>query len=172
MGGYGSTRWDWHTKATTVEDCLQLDANRWMREGIIKWDTWKRGLWCWYRGDEWVSTIGYEVDTRDRARPWVRLYYTSTESGAKCDYRIPLQTTAVYFGGHRWWYTCPGQGCWRRVGKLYLPPGGLYFGCRHCYKLTYTSCQESHKYDSLFAGIGAQMGLSGAQVARLFKRRF
>jgi len=31
------------------------------------------------------------------------------------------------------------------VGKLYLPPGGKYFGCRHCYNLTYKSCQESDK---------------------------
>jgi hypothetical protein len=30
---------------------------------------------------------------------------------------------------------------------LYLPPGGEVFGCRHCYGLTYESCQQSHKYD-------------------------
>ena len=29
----------------------------------------------------------------------------------------------------------------RRVLKLYLG-GGKYFGCRHCYCLTYESCQE------------------------------
>ena len=36
-------------------------------------------------------------------------------------------------------------GCRRskvRVAKLYLPPGGLYFGCRQCYRLTYRSAQE------------------------------
>jgi hypothetical protein len=38
-----------------------------------------------------------------------------------------------------------GSPCYRRVGKLYLPPGGRYFGCRHCYDLTYTSCQEHDK---------------------------
>jgi hypothetical protein len=31
------------------------------------------------------------------------------------------------------------------MGKLYLPPGGRYFGCRHCYGLTYRSCQEHDK---------------------------
>ena len=29
------------------------------------------------------------------------------------------------------------------MGKLYLPPGGRYFGCRHCHDLTYRSRQES-----------------------------
>jgi len=32
---------------------------------------------------------------------------------------------------------------------LYLPAGSLYFGCRHCYDLTYRSCQDSHKRDFL-----------------------
>ena len=172
MGGYGSGRWHYHIKATVAEDCRRLDANRWMREGIIKWDTWQKGLWCWYRNDERTSSIGYEVDTRDRTRPWARLFYTFTASGVECDYKIPLHTTTPHFGGHRWWFTCPGRGCGRRVGKLYLPPRGQFFLCRHCYRLSYTSCQESHKYDSLFAGIGAEMGLSGVAVARLLKRRF
>jgi hypothetical protein len=35
--------------------------------------------------------------------------------------------------------------CGRRVGKLYLPPGGRYYGCRQCHDLTYTSCQQSDK---------------------------
>ena len=28
------------------------------------------------------------------------------------------------------------------MGKLYLPPGARYFGCRRCHELTYRSCQE------------------------------
>lgn len=31
-----------------------------------------------------------------------------------------------------------------RVGKLSLPPGGKYYGCRHCYSLTYESAQTSN----------------------------
>ena len=33
---------------------------------------------------------------------------------------------------------------WPAGGKLYLPPGGKYYGCRHCYDLTYESSQTSH----------------------------
>jgi hypothetical protein len=44
------------------------------------------------------------------------------------------------------YFICPlvvnGRACRRRVAKLYLPPGGEYFGCRHCYNLTYESCKE------------------------------
>jgi hypothetical protein len=29
---------------------------------------------------------------------------------------------------------------------LYLPPGGRYFGCRVCYRLTYRSAQEHDKW--------------------------
>jgi hypothetical protein len=52
-----------------------------------------------------------------------------------------------------------------------MPPGGRYFGCRRCYDLTYTSCQESHKYDKLYRDLGAPMGLSAAQVKRMMEKR-
>jgi len=38
-----------------------------------------------------------------------------------------------------------GRVCCRRVAKLYLPLGGRYFGCRHCYNLTYQSYKEHDK---------------------------
>src|SRR5262249_13469992 len=65
------------------------------------------------------------------------------------DYRVGLTTTRPRFGGLRWWFICPlvvnGYPCGRRVGKLYLPPGGRYSGCRHCCDLTYASCQQHDK---------------------------
>jgi hypothetical protein len=151
MGGFGSGRWSSHTKKDTVEDCRFLDSNRWMREGILGKGIRRWGGWAWRHAhtSEQTSSIGYEVDTTDMAFAWVRLYYTVTKSQANIDYQIRLQTTYPRFGGTRWWFTCPlvvnGRTCSRRVGKLYLPPGGRYFGCRHCYDLTYTSCQESDK---------------------------
>ena len=33
--------------------------------------------------------------------------------------------------------------CGQRVAKLYKAPGANYFGCRHCYDLTYESRNES-----------------------------
>ncbi len=34
-----------------------------------------------------------------------------------------------------------GRSCGARVKKLYLPPGGRYFGCRRCHDVTYESAQ-------------------------------
>ena len=56
----------------------------------------------------------------------------------------------------------------RRVAKLYLPPGGKYFGSREGYGLTYTSCQESGKFNKLYASLGAEMGMDAKTIRRLF----
>jgi hypothetical protein len=77
------------------------------------------------------------------------------EDGDGENVRVPvlLQRTRPTFGGRRWWFTCPlvvnGVPCGRRVGKLYLPPGAQYFGCRHCHDLTYQSAQEAHKWERI-----------------------
>src|SRR5262245_37562472 len=143
MGGPFSGRWQWHSKATTVEDCRQLDANRWAREKILEPGVHHWGSWAWWRDaarTEQTASIAYEVDTLDLPTAQVRLRYNLTRTGESLDYAVDLQTTPAGFGGVRWWFTCPlvvnGRACQRRVGKLYLPPGGRYFGCRHCYRLT------------------------------------
>ena len=174
MGGYGSGRWHWHSAKTTVEDCRQLDTRHLKREELLDWGLHWRGAWFWKnaRTGETIADIGLEVNTTDRARPWVRLFYTIKSKGEHLVYKVGLETTPLHYGGEMWWFTCPADGCGRRVRILYQPPGGLYFACRHCYDLTYRSCQESHVYDGLFADIGAPMGLSGDQVARMLRERY
>jgi hypothetical protein len=134
-----------------VEDCRLLDVNGWSREGILREGVHHFGGWKWCNpatGRD-TSSIGYEVNTANMAFPYVRLYYTFTRTQEHMDYTIRLQTTGLYVGGLRWWFTCPllksGSRCNHRVSKLYLPSGGRYYGCRHCYDLTYQSCQESDK---------------------------
>jgi hypothetical protein len=79
------------------------------------------------------------------------------------DVRIPvrLQTTATQFGGERYWFTCPlivnGVACGRRSGKLYLPPGARYFGCRKCHQLSYCSSQEAHHAERLSRRSGVDL---------------
>jgi len=109
-------RWSWSNR-NTVEDCKSID---------IPWLS-RHGYFCGFKtgGIEWknaagevISSIGIQVSVDERN-----------------------------FGGVRYWFICPlvinGRPCGRRVGKLYLPPGGKYFGCRHCYNLTYR-CQKEH----------------------------
>ncbi len=173
MGGYGSgIRWK-HSAKSTVEDCYTLDVNWMTREGMFD-ECWRSGSirWSNSRTGKETSSIGYEVNTPDR---WIRLYYHSHRFNEDFDYKIALTTTDLSWGVIRWWFICPlhvnGRYCGRRVGKLYLPPVGRHYGCRHCYDLTYESCQESHKYDLAFASLGAAFGITGSQVkARLDNR--
>lgn len=104
------------------------------KSGGIKW---KHG----WSGNE--SSIGIEGNTLGDEK-YVRFFYTITrQSGEKkqMDYKISLTTTPCNYGGQRYWFICPlsvnGKYCGRRVGTLY--GGGDYYGCRHCYDLTYNS---------------------------------
>lgn len=167
MGGYGSgIRWQ-HSAKTTVEDCSVLDINWMTREGMFDGGGWQSGSFRWsnpHTGKD-TSSIDFELNAPDS---WIRLCYRFVHNGEKFDYRVPLTTTDLPWGGVRWWFVCPltcnGRYCGRRVGKLYLPPGGKYYACRHCHNLTYESCQESHKYDRAFAPLGAAFGITGSQV--------
>jgi hypothetical protein len=156
MGGYGSGssyHWWRSSKKDVVEDCLSIDANRWTREGILEAGVCLSGSWGWTYSSGGSFSVNYEVDTLGQSHPGVRLWYswvwTSTKEQNSEDYRVRLTTTRPRLGGLRWWFVCPlvrdGRPCNRRVGKLYLPSRSRYFGCRHCYDLTYTSCQEHDK---------------------------
>ena len=100
------------------------------------------------RGER-TGSIGYRTFGRVLV-----LEYTADGEPVECP--VTLQTTTPGFGGRRHWFTCPlardGIRCGRRVGKLYLR--GRLFGCRHCHRLTYRSCQESHQTERMFAAMG------------------
>lgn len=51
-------------------------------------------------------------------------------------YVINLQTSPCHLGGNRHWFTCPVQGCGRRVAILYF---GSVLACRTCLDLIYRS---------------------------------
>ena len=159
MGGSGSTRWNLHWKKTTVEECKQLPISLFKK--AIKHVLDHPGYACkgnvnWSRNGEPSGNIGYLVHLKNEI-PEIRLQYNIVRTEKEMDYPIKFESTKLHWGSNRWWFICPliknGRPCYRRVGKLYLPNGYEYFGCRHCYELTYTSCQESHKYDFLFRKI-------------------
>jgi hypothetical protein len=156
MGGVGSgNRYHWWRsgKKTVVEDCLDLDATAWMREGTLKVGVLASGTWRWNYRSGRSFVVNYELDTLDLAVPSVRLSYSwvwrASPEPQSADYRVRLTTTRPHFGGVRWWFVCPltvgGRSCNRRVGKLYLPAAARYFGCRRCHDLTYRSAQEHDK---------------------------
>jgi hypothetical protein len=83
---------------------------------------------------------------------YARFIYTQTDNGTgekkNFDYKVPIVETPCHLGGTRYWFKCSlyksGQYCGRRVGVLYK--NGDWFGCRHCYDLTYSSRKANKKY--------------------------
>jgi hypothetical protein len=171
MGGPGSGRWNGHDKRTTAEECLVLSIAQLFRQRAVLPGARTSGSCTWTRMGETkpYATIGFEADTVDPAQAWMRLLYTANHNPV--DYRVRLTTTRPNFGGVRWWFICPlvraDGGPPRRVAKLYLPPAQIYFGSREAYRLTYTSCQESH--DRLFRRIAAELGTNEAIIRRALK---
>lgn len=109
----------------------------------------KSGTLTWNNPLSGQASISLESEVNG-ASGYIRLtYWQKQDSGEKkdYDYKVFVAASACYFGGLRYWLVCPieknGQRCGRRVGVLYK--GGEYFGCRHCYELTYRSRNESGK---------------------------
>lgn len=103
------------------------------------------------------GSISVEVSLGSNEK-YARFIYTQTDSstGEKkdFDYKVPIVETPCYFGGNRHWFQCTlwksGTYCGRRVGVLYKD--GNWFGCRHCYELTYSSRKTNRgfKYQPVF----------------------
>ena len=145
VGGLGSGRCRWRRKKATTEQSLSIAIGEFwdclrdsLRSNLLGTVTWKRE-------DESTCSISFIVTQRISMRIVLLSYRWNNAE----DIVIPVyvQTTLANLGGARDWFTCPlvvnGVACGRRVGKLYLPPGGArYFGCRKCHGLTYRSCQD------------------------------
>ena len=78
--------------------------------------------------------------------------------GEKLHYIGHFTTTFPNYGGERYWFICPLSGCSRRVAKLYKPIGAKYFGCRHCYNLSYASRNVSRTAMDRLLGIWLKCG--------------
>lgn len=143
LWGMGRTSHSTRDKA----DELKSVSTSWLKQNgyEFKQGIYRTGTITWSRGlSDSKSSIGILVNTTfDNS--FITFSYTQTNgyTGEKkeYEYNVQLVTTPCNFGGVRYWYICPlvsnGVPCNRRVGTLYL--GGAYFGCRHCYDLTYSS---------------------------------
>ena len=136
MGGIGSGRWQHHERALTVEVCQVLALR----------DLKTRGL---------LQRLGPDV-----------LDAYLTVGDAPSIQVIPLVRWSPRFGGRAWRMTCPRCRC--SCQKLYCPPqaarDGCPFRCRRCWRLTYTSAQEAHRWDrgssrAMILSIAEQEGL-------------
>jgi hypothetical protein len=160
LGNYRSGRRFFFGAKATVEQCGSLDIVRWSREGLIIPGAFRSGTCEWRNATtgKVSASLRYRIDMSDLRAAHAGLQYTLTETGERLDYRVELVSTRPHYGGLRCWFLCPvaGGACRRRVRKLYLPPGGKYFACRHCCCLSYTSQRED----------GMNRALSKAQAIR------
>lgn len=154
----------WHfDKKDTVEDCRSIGISFLRKFGYLSGFQSGRIVWTNCDGEE-TASMGAIVSTSD-GEGYVRLSYTMTNRNTgketPFDYKVQLVTTPCHLGGVRWWFICPlsknGVYCGRRVGTLYLPPAGKYYGCRHCYDLSYESRNEPRH--GRFAYMGRYMAL-------------
>ena len=111
MGGLGSGNWDRFGSKTLVEGCLYLDVNQFNREGWLQTGQWSNLKW----------TNGANIGVKTMASA-IELSYTISRDGQseQVHYQVALTWTQCNYGGKRPWFICPGEGCGRRVGKLYL----------------------------------------------------
>lgn len=154
MGGPGSGRFFRQgTRKATVEESLALAITN------FKWrfqPSCGSGTITWSSLSGNKSSVGF-VTKLDSIGPICTLSY-QWQGTEEVEVPIRLQSTPTQFGGIRWWFTCPlsrnGVPCDRRTAKVYLPPGGKYFGCRICHDLTYRSAQEAHRDERIFGAAG------------------
>lgn len=147
MGGYGSgRRWG----RTTVEDCLNLDANAFAR--YCKSTGTTSGISRWTRNGCETASCGFVVYISASIQAIVFRYRYQDQD--RPDVQVNLSSYRPGFGGRRYFFICPH--CMRRQRTLHLKGGGI--ACRHCHNLSYRSCNESHSYDSLFMSMAASDG--------------
>ena len=108
----------------------------------------------------WTNNQGEKMGAIDMAVStlpddmYIRFSYIQTDRDTdekkNFNYRNQIVTTPCNYGGVRYWFICGltvnGKYCGKRVRTLYK--NGDYFGCRHCYNLSYDSRNESRHFRS------------------------
>ena len=175
MGGDGSTRRVRHSKRMTADQCLILAASS-LKALLVLGPGHARlaaEIGPWGRHIEQLRFI-----TDSFCDLAVRILYTIRINGHphEMDYLVGVESWPAPYGGVRWFFECPliatNHGCGRRASKLYLPPGGSKFACRQCYDLTYSSAQEEHRGDAIYAQISKDLGIGGGvkEVKAILRR--
>ena len=130
MGGWGSGR-RWDSKATTSA-YSGLDVRHWQRSGLL-------AVGRSFAYADWDIEV---IATMKHDEPNMLCLHRRNGGRAHREpYRIWIEWTPCHYGGKRPWFVCP-RGCGHRVAILYY---GESPACRHCYRLTYESQQESRR---------------------------
>lgn len=138
---------------------------------------------CWNNtGIQWTngmsgnkSSIGIHVSLFDDDKSLRLLYTTTQPDGQKkdFDYKVPIVSTLCRYGGKRYWFICPlsvnGKYCGRRVAILYK--GNGYFGCRHCFNLTYETKNENRHSKIYPSLVSLEANFKAEAIEKTIKRQ-
>ncbi len=134
MGGVNSGSWyRWNKKELTMEqkriDIRWMKKQKYLSPGVS-------GSLSWSCRGEQTGSIGFCMKEFNMI-----LNYRHRPNGGDWEdvkQNISIERTPCNYGGYRKWFLCPR--CSKRVAILYGT--GKYFFCRHCYNLTYESCND------------------------------
>jgi ribosomal protein L37AE/L43A len=140
MGGYGSGQYHrCYVRKSRVDDYTLLDINSFKKRG--RWRFYS-GTVTWKQGKAITAHVCYDVFPHSIHLGWCN-------SDGEITRQVISLTTVQQRIGTRYYFKCPQ--CGKRVVDLYA---GSLFRCRHCYNLTYESCQDSRVkfFDGLLTG--------------------
>lgn len=149
MGGPGSGRKVSADRKWVVENSFAIDLRSMMLEGLL--DSYHSQGKIQWRSN---AIIEFDLIKKQNSVYNLTLRYSRQLNGIehKIDYSIIIQPIYSRYVISGYFFKCPlfpnGVNCTRKAAKLYLPMGQKYFGCRHCYDLTYRTSQENHRCDS------------------------
>ncbi len=158
MGGYGSGRY-FSTKKDKVGDGLSLDANTFAKRQFFK-PGLRYGDLTWSRGEHKTGACGFHVNINGSNDSIIFSY--SYKDVPHPDVHVPLKWYQPGFGGRRYLFLCPR--CDRRMRTLHIIDGEI--GCRICYDLTYESCVENNRFNSLYKRMAIGLKASWKDVKR------
>jgi hypothetical protein len=144
-----------------IEHTPALDCYTMQKAGVLRPNVRVSGTWGWHEG----QSLGYSIDTTDVDHAEIWLDYSI--EGEPVRYAVCLHIAFLPKNGWRIGFLCPlskgNKACDRQVRTLYLPAGGRYFGCRHCYDLDYVTSQQNHCHTGFFGMLERESGQPAAE---------
>lgn len=162
-----------YSNRLTVEDCKMISIFSLNKSKYLDGSTYF-GAVTWSRFGRKTFRVDLQISMTP-GKEWINFQHqyscSLTSLTLNAEYPVKLLSTPCFFGGRRYWFACPApkndNACCRRVGVLYLEPGDKCFRCRKCCDLTYSSCQDSHRFDAIYQAMG---GLSSKELKHAFKK--
>ncbi len=148
MGGWGSTRWTFHTRKTRTSECARFSINDLFPLGVDKGVVHKIA-WEVPPGNKCIASMTYLLG-QDANRVCSIVGVIRFSFSRKT---LPVDVDLTYtkcnnYGGVRWWLQCPSCVSIETLARrkyLYIHPHLGLIGCRVCLDLSYPTKRRSRR---------------------------